>query len=365
MHRALPVGGQPVGLGTVRPVPFRASGGAVLDGPGVAVHLRGSDVLPLPHFTTKLVSMRADQARTIPIDVYLERRGVTPAKTRQGGRELWYHSPIRDGDETPSFKVDTAKNVWYDHGLVRGGNIIDLVREFYQCNVSQALALLDSTGLFNPHFSTSRSLPSPAPAQPVLQAHKTPAGEKEKAVAFELISTGPITHPALLQYLELRGISVDIARKYLSQISFAPPGGVGTYFSLGYPAGTGFEARNAKFKGFVGTGKDISVHDEPAARVLQVFEGFMDFLTYLTLKKTPVAEGSVIVLNSTNLWRRALPYIDDPRFEEVRLYLDNDDAGNAATKAFLEHAGPSRLADMREHYADADDLNAWHLSRSS
>ena len=79
-------------------------------------------MLPLPHFTTKLASMRADQARTIPIDVYLERRGLSPTKTRLGGRELWYHSPIREGDETPSFKVDTGKNVWFDHGLVRGGN---------------------------------------------------------------------------------------------------------------------------------------------------------------------------------------------------------------------------------------------------
>ena len=320
-------------------------------------------MLPLPHFTTKLASMRADQARTIPIDVYLERRGVSPAKTRQGGRELWYHSPIRDGDVTPSFKVDTGKNVWFDHGIVRGGNIIDLVREFYQCNVSQALAVLESTGLYSPHFSTSRSAASPAPAQFRLQENRAPAGEKEKAVAFELVEQGPLKHPALLQYLELRGINLDIAQEYLSQISFRTPGGLGTYFSLGYPAGTGFEARNAKFKGFVGTGKDISVHDKPEARLLQVFEGFMDFLTYLTLKKTPVAEGTVIVLNSTNLWRRALPYIDDPRFEEVRLYLDNDDAGNAATKAFLEHAGLERLADMREHYAGADDLNAWHLAR--
>ena len=363
MHRALPVGGQPEGLGTVRPVPVRASGGAVLDSPGVAVHLRGSDVLPLPHFTTKLASMRADQARTIPIDVYLERRGLSPTKTRLGGRELWYHSPIREGDENPSFKVDTGKNVWFDHGLVRGGNIIDLVREFYQCNVSQALAVLESTGLYSPHFSTSRSLPSPAKSQPRLQESKVSAGEKEKIVAFELVEKGPIKHPALLQYLELRGINVDIAHKYLSQISFKTPGGLGTYFSLGYPAGTGFEARNAKFKGFIGTGKDISVHEHPEARLLQVFEGFMDFLTYLTLKKIEVAEGTVIVLNSTNLWRRALRYLEDLRFDEVRLYLDNDDAGNAATKAFLEHAGSDRLADMREHYADADDLNAWHLSR--
>ena len=61
-------------------------------------------------------------------------------------------------------------------------------------------------------------------------------------------------------YLELRCINVDVARKYLSQITFKAPGGVGKYFSLGYPAGTGFETRNAQFKGFIGTGKDITVH---------------------------------------------------------------------------------------------------------
>jgi len=73
--------------------------------------------------------MRADQARNIPIDRYLESQGIKPVKTRLGGRELWYHSPIRDGDSTPSFKVDSSKNLWFDHGLAVGGNIIDLVVE--------------------------------------------------------------------------------------------------------------------------------------------------------------------------------------------------------------------------------------------
>jgi hypothetical protein len=57
--------------------------------------------------------MRADQARTIPIDRYLDTQGIKPARTRMGGRELWYSSPLRQGDETPSFKIDTLKNLWY------------------------------------------------------------------------------------------------------------------------------------------------------------------------------------------------------------------------------------------------------------
>ncbi len=56
--------------------------------------------------------MNIAQAKCIPIADYLARQGHEPKHTRMGGRELWYHSPIREGDENPSFKVDTIKNVW-------------------------------------------------------------------------------------------------------------------------------------------------------------------------------------------------------------------------------------------------------------
>lgn len=77
----------------------------------------------------------------------------------------------------------------------------------------------------------------------------------------------------------------------------------------------------------------------------------MNFLSHLLKDKPTQPIGAVLVLNTTNFWQRALPYIEDPRFEEVRLYLDNDDAGNAATRKLLESAQtPSKLADMRSYY---------------
>ena len=132
---------------------------------------------------------------------------------------------------------------------------------------------------------------------------------------------------------------------------------------LGYPAGDGFEARNALFKGFVGLGKAVTFHDNPGKPLLQVFEGFLDFLSYLSADKRTQPAGAVLVLNSTNLWRRALPYINDPRFEEVRLYLDNDEAGSAATGQLFEEAEATKLVDMRSHYAGFEDLNAWLLGK--
>ena len=307
--------------------------------------------------------MNIAQAKCIPISVYLERQGVQPKRTRQSGRELWYHSPIRQDDANPSFKVDTVKNLWFDHGKVQGGNIIDLVREICACDVRDALQHLEQTRLYSPALSSpttsmsrraSRGIGEASPIKQVAE------GEKEKiGSAFELLSSGPLKHPALLQYLTKRGINLDIAREYLSEITFMAPERRGNYFALGYPAGDGFEARNALFKGFVGTGKNVTFHDKPESRLLQVFEGFMDFLSYLSADRPDQPAGAVLVLNSTNLWRRALPYINDPRFEEVRLYLDNDEAGTAATRQLFDEAETSKLVDMRSYYAGFEDLNAW------
>ena len=108
----------------------------------------------------------------------------------------------------------------------------------------------------------------------------------------------------------------------MSQIDFKGPQARGTYFALEFPSGGGYEACNALFKGFVGTEKTVSFIDQPDSRKLLVFEGFMDFLSFLTIRKNSNLECAVLVLNSTNLWRQALPHIQDKRFDEIELFLD-------------------------------------------
>ena len=126
-----------------------------------------------------------------------------------------------------------------------------------------------------------------------------------------------------------------------------------------------YEARNAMFKGFVGTTKDITVLDKPDASLLFVFEGFIDFLTYLTVKGLQKANGTVIVLNSGNMKARALPYLQDERFSKIQLFLDNDAVGQSTVDLFLSTARSDQLEDMRSFYAGFSDLNEWHLKRKS
>ena len=102
--------------------------------------------------------MNIAQAKCIPISAYLERQGISPKKTRQAGRELWYNSPIRQDDANPSFKVDTVKNLWFDHGVATGGNIIDLVRELRTSPNEKVIVKIDGSALIpaESEFAISR-----------------------------------------------------------------------------------------------------------------------------------------------------------------------------------------------------------------
>ena len=92
---------------------------------------------------------------------------------------------------------------------------------------------------------------------------------------------------------------------------------------------------------------------------------------YLTLKKQKEHESAILVLNSTNLWRKALPHIQNPRFKTIQLFLDNDDAGNAATQQIMDETSKNStnektaqtLQDMRNHYKNFKDLNDFLLSK--
>lgn len=72
--------------------------------------------------------MNIQEAKQIRIADYLQSLGYTPVK--QQGNSLWYKSPFRQETEA-SFKVNTDRNLWFDYGLGRGGNIIALAGVLY------------------------------------------------------------------------------------------------------------------------------------------------------------------------------------------------------------------------------------------
>lgn len=313
--------------------------------------------------------MRSDQAKTIAINEYLEYvEGLKPTKVGQGGRELWYNSPIRKGDSTPSFKVDTILNLWFDHGMVKGGKIIDLVCEIRSVSVREALAILDNSGLYQGGYSSNsylgRTTTSLFNSGNQVQEKRKSASEKEKVLNSSghiLLDVKDLSHPALLEYLENRKIDVTIAKQYVREIHYKPADKLVEYYALGWSNGEGYDIRNKYFKGFIGKGKTPSLINPKKGNDLIVFEGFIDFLSYLTHLK--IEKGiqelkiSVVVLNSTALRKQLLKLVSQYHFKKIYFFLDNDESGESTLDFYKEALQKTELIDMSSMYSSHKDFN--------
>ncbi|WP_436489900.1 CHC2 zinc finger domain-containing protein [Chitinophaga sp. ARDCPP14] len=58
-------------------------------------------------------------------------------------QDYWYLSPLRE-EKTPSFKVNRQINVWYDHGIAKGGNLVDFGTLYFKCSIADLLCRLSN-----------------------------------------------------------------------------------------------------------------------------------------------------------------------------------------------------------------------------
>lgn len=281
--------------------------------------------------------MDAKTINKFPIKKYLAGRGIHPAKDR--GYYGLYHSPFRE-DNTPSMKVDYDKNLWIDYGAGEGGTLIDLVMRLERCDAGEAMRLLEQRIAGTTYVSS------------FIGKKLTPPERAHSIIVEDVL---PLENPALLSYLKERGIDLDTARAHCSEVHYRVADK--SYFAVGFrnDAG-GWELRNRYFKGCTSKAPTTRSGDYPTCLV---FEGFMDFLSYLTLKRAPNSPHNIAVLNSVTNLSKAVPFIAS--HEQVYAYLDNDDAGRKAT-ADLK-AVCRNLSDQSVHYRPHNDLNDYLRSR--
>ena len=96
----------------------------------------------------------------------------------------------------------------------------------------------------------------------------------------------PLRHHALLSYLQSRMIDADIGRMFCKEVHYELR--QRHYFALAFGnVSGGYEVRNAYYKGCINS-KDVSLIPHLRGEVqscICLFEGFMDFLSYLTLRQ--------------------------------------------------------------------------------
>jgi len=281
--------------------------------------------------------MNASQAKQIQITDFLSKFNLEPAKTRNN--DFWYLSPLHD-EKTPSFKVDLQKNIWYDHALGVGGNIIDLVTQMYNLDFTSALQKLSELiGGDTKSFSFSQANPLPTPA-PVTKT--------------EIKKIQDIQNQALIDYLNKR--KVKKYNNYLQEIYYTQNDK--PYFALAFKNDSGgYETRNAYFKGCIGK-KDITTIKGSQNENLSVFEGFIDYLSALTHYQIDSFKSDVIILNSVANKNIIIPLLN--RYKKIYLFLDNDKAGNETKQAL--YLANQNCIDCSNIYINYKDFNEFLIN---
>ncbi|WP_287338290.1 toprim domain-containing protein [Porphyromonas sp.] len=172
---------------------------------------------------------------------------------------------------------------------------------------------------------------------------------------MELISVQAVKHPKLLLYLTERGLQPSDASPFLSEVYYRVS--EKCFFALGFPNDAGgWELRNPYFKGCFAP-KAISTIKGTDSHKLQLFEGFMDFLSWRKLH--PEVQDDSIILNSLNLLPKLIPSLH--AYTMIESLLDNDEAGDRATKQLFDAGLP--VKDMRACYAPYKDVNEYLVQR--
>ena len=277
--------------------------------------------------------MHLHDIKQISIVDYLARAGYKPKLTK--GVNYWYCSPLRS-ELTPSFKVNVERNQWYDFGTGDHGDVIDLVCALQHCSTADAMRRLSALkGVrLAPSFSFGGI---------------TPVSLQRSSI--ELVSVQAVKHPKLLRYLAERGLQPSDVSPFLSEVYYKVSGKC--FFALAFPNDAGgWELRNPYFKGCFAP-KAITTIKGTDSHKLQLFEGFIDFLSWRKLH--PEGQADSIMLNSLTLLPKLILSLRS--YTLIESFLDMDEVGDRATKQLIDAGLP--VKDMRACYAPYKDINEY------
>jgi hypothetical protein len=290
------------------------------------------------------------EATSLDMVGYLESLGYFAQKIR--GNDWWYLSPLRN-EKTPSFKVARKLNLWYDHGIGKGGTLVDFGVLFYGCTIKEFLQKLSVQPSHNFSFTP-----------PLGVSFNNKSNDEKKLL---ITSVSPIKSSRFYTYLQLRKIDLELAKQYLDEVSFALHGK--EFRALGFRNNSGgYELRNEYFKGS-SSPKDVTLIDRHCENI-SVFEGFFSFLSYLSVVRQMgqqrgevLKEGqtSFLILNSLAFFERSRILME--RHASVYLYLDRDAAGLKASAKALQWTGQYR--DSSNFFHGHKDLNDFLTSQQT
>lgn len=298
--------------------------------------------------------MNIDHAKAIPISEILTKLDIHPKRISVD--KTLYSSPLRK-EKTPSFWIYPKTNSWYDYGTGQGGDLVDFVRHYLKATKE------DHTTADALRWIKNMALSEMILPEVQFQTNVITATEPPLSVRCEK----PIEHLALIHYLTNRGVTLELGKEHLSEVTIDNNATGKSFFALGFKnEENGYELRNPFFKGSTKP-KTISFirGDQLPAKRIHIFEGFMDYLSAVTRFGQDYLEGDSIVLNSVSCLPKAYPFIQNYGYQHICSWMDNDKAGNNTGRLlseFLKTQDDIQHIRMNQIYAPYKDVNEWHLA---
>lgn len=284
--------------------------------------------------------MNINQTKNIPLVEILENSNIFPVRITEN-RALYY--ALNRFEKTPSLSIELKKNRAIDYGTGKVYDAVSLIQEIHNCSVSDALKIISEK-----NFSSFQK-------QEKFE-NKTNFEEKNYRI---LKVEDKITHPALIQYLQKRKVLEH--KKLLKEIHYEVKNKEGIwkkYFSVGFPSQheNSFEISSPIWKGCLGK-KDI-VLIENDSNIINIFEGFWDYFSFISLEKFHQnIKSDFIILNSLSLLNKLTNF---EKYITIFVWFDNDNVGKSCTK-LLENKFKN-VKDCSEFYSkkNCKDLNELH-----
>lgn len=314
--------------------------------------------------------MNSAQAKQLSIIEFLEVQNIRSEKITRD--EHWYKSPYRE-EKTASFAVNRKKNTWMDFGSGEGGNLLDLaIRMFKENDISKVLQKIEALSFsFSPQNNLNSSNQTELSDS---ERYQQDANFFERGeAALHVFKTKELNNPALLDYLASRNVDGTIAGRYCREVYYQVNGK--NYFAIGFKNNSGgYELRNKYFKNCIAP-KDYTLIKN-SQRLLSIFEGFFDFLSYqqllkgieyrkfmadkiqLEFLKTITPYSDFLILNSVIHLEKATEIIK--QYPRLYLLFDNDKTGKSCVAAIEKLKIP--FEDLSVYYEGFKDLNEFLIN---
>jgi DNA primase len=281
--------------------------------------------------------MNCKKAKQIDLVSYLKKQGFKTSKMTSN--DVWFYSPFKN-EKTPSFKVNTSKNVFFDHSSGAGGTIIDFVMKYNNCSINEALDIL-SKDTFSIHQQTKQ-----------VKSTLTPNYSIKKVTELKNLK--------LLDYLNNRKINLIFAKQFYFQVHYSFSNGKELYGIAFMNDVGGLEVINIFNENFrkICLGKKEITTINNNSDVVSLFESHSDLLSYFSLKKE-IPKENFIILNSTSLVKKTIGLLKE--YSTIKLFFDNDESGDAASSLLIKEYR-NKIIDNRIHYKNYNDLNDYLIA---